>query len=404
MERGVESSAFLTDNQDPILHVYTNECEASRILFRQFKYIQAGEPAENFSILLELCSNWLKPKVRSLQDIMELLVMEQFLSILPAELVAQLDAHGPQKKERLFAQIEQLQRERKTSGHEFDLHDLPYQELDMFQSVPPIPEMQLELAVPIALEAAEVTPVPEDCNPQSELENDPDTIYLYSEDPGPETPRSEWNYAWVIGHELLTEEQPHSESLEQSSEPQTDWSVLHSLVLLSDGEQLEALQDTSEIQLLGVVTEPVDIQVTSVEEIPQSSCEDLSLNARASQQMPSVASPSVFPSLAQHWNNIKASPEHSTSEVEEVHFTCSKCQLVFLLQSDLDKHQLFHRNEKPFQCTQCSMEFSHLEHLKQYKLKHYKKPVYQCPVCKENFTHWESLRDHRKTHSDIKRH
>ncbi|XP_073918305.1 zinc finger protein 449-like [Castor canadensis] len=76
---------------DPVLHRDDADSEASRQRFRQFQYIAEAGPREVFRKLSELCSQWLKPRMRSVEQILELLVLEQFLTILPTHLEARID-------------------------------------------------------------------------------------------------------------------------------------------------------------------------------------------------------------------------------------------------------------------------------------------------------------------------
>ncbi|XP_049998168.1 piggyBac transposable element-derived protein 1-like [Alexandromys fortis] len=54
--------------------------------FWQFCYQEAPGPRKAVAQLRELCHQWLRPDTRSKEQILELLVLEQFLTILPKEL------------------------------------------------------------------------------------------------------------------------------------------------------------------------------------------------------------------------------------------------------------------------------------------------------------------------------
>uniref|UniRef100_A0A8C3E6S5 Uncharacterized protein n=1 Tax=Corvus moneduloides TaxID=1196302 RepID=A0A8C3E6S5_CORMO len=60
--------------------------EMRRLRFRQFRYQEAAGPRDVCRRLRELSQGWLRPEVRSKEQIMELLVLEQFLSILPEDI------------------------------------------------------------------------------------------------------------------------------------------------------------------------------------------------------------------------------------------------------------------------------------------------------------------------------
>ncbi|XP_043851959.1 zinc finger protein 446 isoform X2 [Dromiciops gliroides] len=84
--------------------------EASRQRFRRFRYQEAAGPREALSRLRELCVLWLRPEVSPKEHILELLVLEQFLSILPMEIQTWVRTQGPQSPDEVVALVEGLQR------------------------------------------------------------------------------------------------------------------------------------------------------------------------------------------------------------------------------------------------------------------------------------------------------
>ncbi|XP_049727960.1 zinc finger protein 75D-like isoform X2 [Elephas maximus indicus] len=83
--------------------------ESSRRHFRSFYYPEAVGPLQAVSQLQELCRQWLKPEIHSKEQILELLVLEQFLAILPRELQTQIQKHHPQSIEEAVALVQQFQ-------------------------------------------------------------------------------------------------------------------------------------------------------------------------------------------------------------------------------------------------------------------------------------------------------
>ncbi|XP_021113175.1 zinc finger protein 197 isoform X4 [Heterocephalus glaber] len=84
--------------------------ETSHMQFRQLRYHETSGPQEALSRLRELCRRWLRPEARTKAQILELLVLEQFLSILPGELQTWVQLHQPGSSEEAVALIEELQK------------------------------------------------------------------------------------------------------------------------------------------------------------------------------------------------------------------------------------------------------------------------------------------------------
>ncbi|XP_032184183.1 zinc finger and SCAN domain-containing protein 25 isoform X3 [Mustela erminea] len=80
--------------------------ETFRLRFRQFRYQEAAGPQEALRELQELCRQWLRPELHTKEQILELLVLEQFLTILPREFYAWIREHGLESGKALVAMVE----------------------------------------------------------------------------------------------------------------------------------------------------------------------------------------------------------------------------------------------------------------------------------------------------------
>ncbi|XP_043855929.1 SCAN domain-containing protein 3-like [Dromiciops gliroides] len=86
--------------------------------FRQFCYQETPGPREALSRLQQLCHQWLRPEIHTKEEILELLVLEQFLAILPEELRTWVWEHHPENGEEVVTVLEDLERELDEPGQQ----------------------------------------------------------------------------------------------------------------------------------------------------------------------------------------------------------------------------------------------------------------------------------------------
>uniref|UniRef100_A0A8D2KRK2 SCAN box domain-containing protein n=1 Tax=Varanus komodoensis TaxID=61221 RepID=A0A8D2KRK2_VARKO len=74
----------------------TVSSETRRKYFRLLPYCEAEGPREICRRLQELCRQWLTPEKHTKEQILELLILEQFLTILPREMQGWVKERGPE--------------------------------------------------------------------------------------------------------------------------------------------------------------------------------------------------------------------------------------------------------------------------------------------------------------------
>ncbi|XP_010330669.1 zinc finger protein 446 [Saimiri boliviensis] len=85
------------------------EPETARLRFRGFCYQEVAGPREALARLRELCHQWLQPEAHSKEQMLEMLVLEQFLGTLPPEIQAWVRGQRPGSPEEAAALVEGLQ-------------------------------------------------------------------------------------------------------------------------------------------------------------------------------------------------------------------------------------------------------------------------------------------------------
>ncbi|XP_067321304.1 zinc finger protein 397-like isoform X4 [Anolis sagrei] len=101
-----------------ILRTEALSVELQRQHFRQFCCQVVEDPRRVYSQVQELCSRWLKPERRSKEQILELLVLEQFLASLPQDLQGWVRGAGPETCSQAVALAEDflLERQQETNS------------------------------------------------------------------------------------------------------------------------------------------------------------------------------------------------------------------------------------------------------------------------------------------------
>ncbi|XP_053146271.1 zinc finger and SCAN domain-containing protein 16-like isoform X2 [Hemicordylus capensis] len=102
-----------------ILSDGTLEMEFQRQSFRSFCYQDTEGPRKACSQLQELCYGWLMPEKHTKEQIVELVILEQFLNVLPSEVQTWVRAFGPETCSQAVALAEGfLLRQRKAKREE----------------------------------------------------------------------------------------------------------------------------------------------------------------------------------------------------------------------------------------------------------------------------------------------
>ncbi|KAG8506445.1 Zinc finger protein 174, partial [Galemys pyrenaicus] len=379
--------------------------ELCRQNFRRFCYQEVAGPQEALARLHQLCRQWLQPELRTKEQILELLVLEQFLSILPPEIQARVRRRRPVSSKEMVTLVEdfhrasrrpkQWVRRRSRKGGAGSLGPslvavcMQGQKVLLEKTGPQLGEQELP-------DFQQQTPWRE---PRESALDEP--FLARSQDP---LSPHHWEKS-----PLLQEPTPKATGTEaprmksDKENPQQEGAKGAKACVLSasrsKGSGLQSPEpravNRSEARLSRRRISPTSAQKPLTHF--QRHCRELEFISSSLKSHPLrelKKSKGNKRNLSSRLQRLSHQPSRSARKP----YKCDDCGKSFTWNSELKRHKRVHTGERPYTCGECGNCFGRQSTLKLHQRIHTGEKPYQCSQCGKNFRQSSNLHQHHRLH------
>ncbi|XP_008049318.2 zinc finger and SCAN domain-containing protein 30 [Carlito syrichta] len=365
--------------------------EVFRQQFRHFSYSDSTGPREALSQLRELCCQWLLPEVHTKEQMLELLVLEQFLAILPEELQAWVREHRPQNGEEAVNMLEELEKELDEPRQQDTVHgqEMIWKEMTNLGALKSLSSPLQPLKNQYKSETQEPQPFQEGDGKmvtEKVLTTKQEIIECVAS-------------AAMLSPGRLPGETPLEQTIEEAlggldkSEKQKGNAVRNKISQLPSQERHFSLATFNK-------KIPTAQSVLECNEHEGS----LSLNSNDNKQQRVHTGGKLYECFDCGKAFFQSSKliRHQRIHTGERPYACKECGKAFSLSSDLVRHQRIHSGEKPYECCECGKAFRGSSELIRHRRIHTGEKPYECGECGKAFSRSSALIQHKKIHTGDK--
>ncbi|XP_053145272.1 zinc finger and SCAN domain-containing protein 30-like [Hemicordylus capensis] len=384
--------------------------EVRRQRFRQFCFPEAEGPREVYSRLRELCYQWLKPEKRTKEEILELVILEQFLSILPQGIQNWVKERGPETCAQAVALAEDIlpiQREAKR----WDQRDP-----SVFQEV--VVNFPDEEAAPLGSVHRQIWNVV-----KHEREGNPSLVgkrCLRKNEMSGQKSLEQEEQQGMLEETVAENGTKHHKPAEATEALWGTWRQQGS----SPGQRMDksvpgkgSYQDLSEITFGEGQMIPAEYEQSSnlmthtrvhAEEEKPYKCLDCGKSFRMKDKLirhhktHTGEKPYECLDCGKSFSTKYGLFRHYRIHRGEKPYGCSYCGKFFRMNYDLIRHHRTHTGEKPFECSHCGKSFGMNSDLMRHQRIHTGEKPFECSDCGKTFNVKGSLMAHIRIHKGLK--